>query len=106
MVSVSYLCTLFERFGMINFRHFGSKWRQSVQTVYGSVLFWLFVCRNTCQCYNALTRATRFLPELIQVLLETTIFAFMMYIAYFFKKGKWAASNTEHILFWLRNIFC
>ncbi|KAL1456347.1 hypothetical protein WDU94_001084 [Cyamophila willieti] len=98
MVTVSYICTLFERFGMINFHQYGSKWRHNVQKVYTYGLFWLFVVRGSCQCYNVVTRATRYLPELIQVLLEMTILAFIIYIAYFFQKGHEQLTFLSHFM--------
>lgn len=84
MVSATYLCTLIETFGMLNLRVQSANPRRYkaqkrfllVQTGFG--LTW-----QSVQMYSTLSRASRYLPEFIQTLLENGIGWLILYAMFF-----------------------
>lgn len=86
MVSVRYLCTSLERFGLINFHRFARHdWKNSLQSVYVFCQSTLFLFHILCHLFSTLTRATRYLPEFFQTFLEDCVIFFLAYAVYFLR---------------------
>lgn len=98
MVSFKTIFTLFERFGVVNTHRYHLPWPETVQNLYVNFASTFFLFHILCHLFSTLTRATRYLPEFFQTILEDCIIIFLLFAVLYFRWNYRTANEIADIV--------